>query len=144
LTEDALANHGLTVTYVALIDMRVEGFYAMCAGEITLSGGQQKAFAFAGPRHGVALLVWVAKRNHARLTGLELLAHAYARAQLVAKTQGLAGIALDPFDRETSDIWQSAPYNFRTSETILHNGLRRLWRPMSGAQGLVSTTADEP
>ena len=130
LKEDALANHGLTMTYVVLLNMRVEGFYSMCAGEIVVSTRHRRAYGFRHPRQGVALLVWLAKSESARLSGKELLAHAFVRARFAARIQGLAGIALDPFDEETASVWRAEPYEFLKSETKLPHGAKRLWRPL--------------
>ena len=151
LKEDALANHGLTVTYLALIGLRVEGFYAMCAGEIELASDQRKTLGYDHPRQGVALVVWLARRNDGRLSGLELLAHAFVRAKLVAELQGLAGIAVDPFDAETAAVWRAAPYRFLKTRTTLPNGLKRLWRPLSAttpprqteASGTIGESSDD-
>lgn len=133
LKEDALANHGLTLTYVALLNMRVEGFYTMRAGDVVVSTSHQKTFALPHPRQGVALLVWLAKCGTARLSGLELLAHALERARAVARLQGIAGIALDPFDAASGAVWRRPPYEFMKSETKLPNGLKRLWKPLDDA-----------
>lgn len=131
LREDALANHGLTITYLALVGLRVEGFYAMCAGEVELPTSQRKAFGLSHPHQGVALVVWLARREGGQLSGPEILAHAFMRARLVASLQGLAGIAVDPFDTATAEVWRSPPYEFLKSQTTLPNGLKRLWRPLS-------------
>jgi hypothetical protein len=110
--------------------MRVEGFYAMCAGEILASTRHQRTYGFRHPRQGVALLVWLAKSESARLSGRELLAHAFVRARFAARIQGLAGIALDPFDEATAAVWRAEPYEFLKSETKLPHGAKRLWRPL--------------
>jgi hypothetical protein len=134
LKEDALANHGLTVTYLALVDLRVEGFYAMCAGEVELPTSQRRALGLSHPRQGVALVVWLARRQNGLLSGLELLAHASRRARLVSDIQGLAGLAVDPFDEDTAEVWRAPPYEFLKSNTTLPNGNKRLWRPLAGRE----------
>lgn len=145
LKEDALANHGLTVTYLALVGLRVEGFYAMCAGEVELPSEQRNELGFAHPRQGVALVVWLARREGGRISGEELLAHAYFRAKLVAQLHGLAGIAVDPFDVATEGVWRSPPYEFMRSRTKLPNGLRRLWAPLlSPAATIAAAEPTEP
>jgi hypothetical protein len=130
LKEDSLASHGLTVTYLAVVDMRVEGFYALCAAEVEISSRQRAGLRLQHPRQGVALAVWLARRTGGRLSGLALIAHALARAEAVAELQGLCGLALDPYDEETAVVWRSAPYRFLPSRTTCANGLARLWKPL--------------
>lgn len=131
LREDSLASYGVTVTYLVLVGMRVEGFYAMCAGEVELPTKQRRDLGLSHPRQGVALIVWLARCEGSRLSGQEILAHAFMRAKYVARIQGLAGIAVDPFDAETAAVWRAEPYEFLKSQTKLPNDLKRLWRPLS-------------
>ena len=126
LREDSLAYHGFAVTYLALVNLNVKGFYAMCAGEIEVREKERRELALPTNRLPVAQLVWLARSADGELSGLELLAHAQKRAELVAQVQGLAGLAVDPFDEVTADIWQSPPYDFMPTET------GRLWSPLPG------------
>src|SRR5215213_9821638 len=62
LREDALANHGMTVTYLMLLEFRVHGFYAIRGAEVQLSTRDQHRVQAKHPRQAAALVVWVARR----------------------------------------------------------------------------------
>lgn len=137
-----MANHGLTVTYLLLLNMRVEGFYSLSSGEIQVSTSQQHRYGLSHPRQGVALILWIAKGCNTTVTGSEILAHAVARACIASTVQGVAGIALDPYDAETAAMWQGPPHHFLQSNTKLRKeGLKRLWRPLPQLQSAVQPPA---
>jgi hypothetical protein len=139
LREDALAYDGFAVTYLALVNLKVHGFYAMCAGEVEVPEDQRRDLRLPNRRLPVAHLVWLARRVDGDLSGLELLAHAERRAELAAQVQGLAGLAVDPFDADTDAMWQAPPFDFMSTETNSQfmptsskseAGSKRLWKPL--------------
>lgn len=134
LREDALAYHGFAVTYLALVNLKVHGFYAMCASEVEIPEDQREELGLPSRRLPVALLVWLARSAHGEVSGLELLAHAKMRAELVARVQGLAALAVDPFDEATATLWQAPPFDFLPAE-VSKDGSRRLWMPLPGRAG---------
>src|ERR1043165_5538122 len=134
LREEALAYHGVAVTYLALVNLKVHGFYAMCASEVEVPEDQRQELGLPSRRLPVALLVWLARSADGEVSGRELLAHAKMRAELVARVQGLAGLAVDPFDEATAALWQAPPFDFLPTEAS-RDGSHRLWMPLPGRVG---------
>lgn len=158
LKESALDNHPSTVTQLLVLDGRIEAFFALCSGQVRLSQRQRKRLLRRGtglypgkrlhellPTQPVALIAWLAKHKESDIPGEEILLQASAAALEVIEVigQGQIAIALDPFDRETSDFWKRE-FDFKSSQLPKKEGedeedeedeetdevLARLWRTL--------------
>ena len=140
LKHQALANHPSTVTRLVVRDGRVEGFYALCSAEVTLTQRHRKELRKADehthrlhPRQGASLIAWVAKHRDATVSGELILLHAAWIATTVAGLQGNILLTVDPFDESVAEFWQDR-YPFRLSQSADDGGpnrLMRLWLPLT-------------
>jgi len=113
LRENALDNHGSTVTYLMLRARRVEGFYALSSAQVRLSmrhrrelaGDRGQRYLSLRPLQPASLVAWIAKRNGAATTGRELLMHAFSTALQASELQASIALVLDPYDEETAAMW---------------------------------------
>lgn len=130
LQEEALDNHGSTITRIMVWNGRVEGFYALCSASVELRQSDRKRAG--GYRHAVqpaSLIAWMARDHRCDLRGPEIVMHAFATARRVAADQGSVALVLDPFDAASEAVWLSDRYAFRRSATEV-KGIRRLWMPL--------------
>lgn len=134
LREDALSDHPSTVTYVLLSDERVEGFFALASGSVTLSqehrrelGPGQRDYVLM-PTQGASLIAWLARHHEADVRGRKLFLYAISIALSVARRQGTPVVVLDPFDDDSGDHW-ARNYRFRRSQTRVGDDVR-LWLPL--------------
>lgn len=133
LLEDALINHGSTVTHVFLGPERIEGFVAMTFGDIKLSEAQSSELGILHRRGLPAFrLAWIAKHRDTDVPGMSLVFYAYTMAIKALLLGGVAALSLDPYDAEAAATWLGAPYEFRTSnEKPRRDGVPRgLWLPV--------------
>lgn len=131
LKERSLPNYRTTVTWLMLNDSEdfLEGYYSLASSQVELRTAHRKKLGPSEyPIQPAALITWIAKDGRSSISGKQLLAHAIAIAARVSRWQGVVAIVLDPFDEGTAKIWQSEPYNFKTSLTKSSDGRRRLWR----------------
>jgi hypothetical protein len=158
LHEDALLNHGSTVTRLMMIDGRVEGFYALASAQVTLYSRETKSLLLenlrregltiddAGvfrlkPTQPASLVAWIAKRDGCDISGTEILWHAAKTALKIAEEQGNIALVLDPWDETTAEsIWRQPPYNFKQSAPLKTDEKsdgdsrpRRLWHTLMGS-----------
>ncbi len=128
LRVDALANDGSTRTWLLLAEGRVEGYVALCAGQVDLAATDVAALGLppGRPRLPAILLAWIARHRQSSVSGKELIDIAYGIAQRVSRQIGAVAFALDPGDDAVAEIWRAEPYGFRTASRG-----KRLWLPIS-------------
>jgi hypothetical protein len=132
LKTEALAAHPASVTYVCLADGRIQGFFAIKGGVVSLSQrhGRDALGALPGapvrPELGASLVDWIARHRDADpFTESVLLRYAISIALNVAKLQGNAVFALDAHDEEQANSMIER-YGFRRA-----TGSRtRIWIPL--------------
>jgi hypothetical protein len=137
---EALAWHSTTVTYLMLLDRRIEAFYAVTASNVLLSQRDRRRLRPDIPqglpaRQPATLIAWLAKHRFATTPGVKILQHAFAVALQVAELQGTIALVLDPFDDETAAMWLAMPsVQFRRSGADRGDDddakPRRLWMPL--------------
>lgn len=141
LRNDALAWHGTTLTYLMLLNRRIEAFYAATASSVLLSQRDRRRVrgdvpSGLPPRQPATLISWLAKDRGAVTHGLTVLHHAFAVALQVSELQGTIALVLDPFDDPTAEMWMRMPsVEFRRSaaergEDEGNFRPRRLWMPL--------------
>lgn len=145
LRERALDEYGTSVTYLMLLERRVEAFYALSSAEVLLTGRERKQLlrgvrkeTYDVPaRQPASLIAWAAKRAGAGAQCAELiLRHAFTSALEVAQSQGNIALVLDPYDEKTAEMWMRMKFvKFRRSTESRRspNGteqIRRLWTPL--------------
>lgn len=126
---------GESQAYLAVVDRSIVGFYALTVGQVVLSSGHRRRLGYTHSTQGAVLITWLAKSARHQLDGGVLLADAIGIAIEVAHKASATVLALDPFDRETSEMWQRR-YAMRASRTELRMPegappLRRLYLPLS-------------
>jgi hypothetical protein len=135
LKEDALLNHPATLTYVLLQDGRIEGFFAIVSGSVTLKQSHRQELApdqegyLLSPTQGASVVAWLAKHHEAVTPGYRLMDYAVSIALDVAKRQGTVAFVLDPYDDDSAAMW-IREYGFKRSQTEVRVGQRRLWLPL--------------
>lgn len=144
LQRDALDWDGTTLTYLMLLDRRLEAFYASASSSVMLSQRDRKRARGAKrlpvsipPRQPATLIAWLAKRRGASTSGLTVLEHAFSTAVQVSELQGNVALVLDPFDDATAELWLSLGVGLRQSASDRHGSAadgqakpRRLWMPL--------------
>lgn len=142
LQNDALSWHGSTLTYLMLLDRRIEAYYAVTASSVLLSQRDRRRGDLPPglpPRQPATLIAWLAKHRDATTPGLTILHHAFAVALLVSELQGTIALVLDPYDESTARMWVDMPdVQFRRSAAERDAGdhgaggekPRRLWMPL--------------
>ncbi len=136
LREDALLDHPSTITYVLLLDGRIEGYFAMASGSVTLTQRHRRSLRsgqrdyLLSPTQGASLIAWLARHRDAETTGRTIFLYALSVALKVARIQGTPVAVLDPFDDETATLWEKR-YGFRRSQTPGGNDVR-MWMPLHG------------
>jgi hypothetical protein len=136
LREDALLNHPSTVTYVLKSGTRIDGYFAVASGSVTLTQRHRKELApgqrdFAlSPTQGASLIAWLArhKDKDGETPGQAIVLYALFVALKAAHVQGTPVAVLDPYDDETAKFWMDR-YGFRRSRTPWGNDVR-LWVPL--------------
>jgi hypothetical protein len=134
LREGALPSHPSTVTYVLLSRARLEGYFSIASGSVTLTQSHRKGIAPGqqdyplAPTQGASLIAWLARHRDSETPGREIVLYALSIALKVARLQGTPVAVLDPFDDETADFWVER-YEFRRSRTRAGNDVR-LWVPL--------------
>jgi hypothetical protein len=137
-----LREHGLngeSQTYLAVVDGEVVGFYALTAGAVELSGKARKKLGVAHPTQGAVLITWLAKSSQHNIDGALLLQDAIGIAQETAEKVAATVLALDPFDRETAEMWHKR-FKMRNSLTKLRTPegepeLKRMFVPLRDPAG---------
>jgi hypothetical protein len=133
LKESALDDYPSTATWLAYLDQRIEGYFALCSGEVPLYGRQRRQFLrrpgrrrehVLHPRQPASLITWLGKHRHAKINGRTILAQATHTAIEVAELQGNIALVLDPYDDQTATFWLDR-YDFLHSESP-----KRLWLPL--------------
>jgi hypothetical protein len=129
LRESALANDGSTRTRLLLSETRIEGYFALCAGQTRLEAADVTALGLPPGRHQIpaVVLAWIARHRDGEVGGRELLTVAFGIARRVSREVGAAVFALDARDEAIGEVWQAPPYGFRRS-TRERN---RLWVPLT-------------
>jgi hypothetical protein len=148
LRERALDEYGSSVTYLMLLDRRVEAFYAIASAEVLLTGRDRKRlFRRSGretyeisPRQPASLITWTAKRDGGEDgCGERIMGHALATAWEVAELQGNVALVLDPYDHATAEMWSDFAFlDFRRSADPRGRSeagarIPRLWTPLHPA-----------
>lgn len=141
LRDEALDNHGSTVTWLLLDDRELHGYYAMASTSVRLSQRHRRrllprATHDLTPAQPASLIAWIAKRRDAPSgTGTKLFQHAVTSAIDVSEVQGNIAIVVDAYDAVTAQMWIDR-YGFRRS---VRDGQRtqedwddrpRLWAPL--------------
>jgi hypothetical protein len=134
LQEDALRDHPSTITYVLLSGSRIDGYFAIASGSVTLTQRHRKGLApgqsdyVLSPTQGASLIAWVARHRDGATPGRKIVLYALSIALKVARLQGTPVAVLDPFDDATAELWVER-YQFRRSRTPGGNDMR-LWVPL--------------
>ena len=128
LREQALANDGSTRTRLLVSPGRIEGYIALCAGQVLLDATDVEALGLPAGRHPLPAIVlaWIARHRDGEVPGRELMDIAYAIARRVRGEVGAVALALDPGDDTIIELWRGPPYGFRPSARG-----DRLWVPLS-------------
>jgi hypothetical protein len=132
LKHESLASTPATVTHLAMLDGRLEGFYTIVSSFVKLNESDREELMPDYPLlpiQGASLVVWLAKRRDARVSGRKIMFNAVAMAAEVAKRQGTLACVLDPFDDATASMLKRR-YRFEQSETEVRKGQLRLWVPL--------------
>lgn len=133
LKNSALDDYPSTATWIAYRKQRVEGYFAMCSGEVLLYGRHRSKWLVRKgrrrehvlhPRQPASLITWMCKHKHASITGRTILLHAAYIAMRVGELQGNIALVIDPFDDDTAAFWQER-FEFLSSATP-----NRLWLPL--------------
>jgi hypothetical protein len=124
LKHNAGRHYDTARTRLLVADGRVLGFYALASAQVKLRGTDRQQ-SFAGVEHSIpaALIAWIAKAQDAAIEGREILLHAAATARRATEHQATAVLVVDPFDDDTSQMWQER-FGFRASAGR-HS--KRLW-----------------
>ena len=138
LKQHALANHPSSITYLLLLDGRLEGYFAMVSSSLELTQRRRKTLRPGekdyplDPTQGASLVAWIARNRHGTLPGRHLVTYAISIALEVAAHQGTVALVLDPYDEATGNEW-AKKYGFKSARTP--DGLRpRLWLPLHPAE----------
>ncbi len=134
LRERALLDYRSTVTRLLILDGVLEGFYSLTSSQVELRTSHRKDMG-QHPIQPAALVTWLAKRDGAKITGMQLLAHAVGTALRVSDHMGVVALVLDPYDEAAADVWRAPPYNFKNSRTLGPDGTPRLWRTLLSEAG---------
>jgi hypothetical protein len=138
LREDALLDNPSTITYVLLVEGRVDGYFAIASGSVTLTQRHRRGLRSGQrdyvllPTQGASLIAWLARHRDAEKQGRSIFLYALYVALKVARLQGTPVAVLDPFDDEIATLWEER-YGFRRSQTPGGNDVR-LWVPLHGSQ----------
>ena len=136
LKEQALNDHPSTVTWLYLLDGRLEGYYALSSTSVELTQRQRKkltSWRRAHPLHPsqpASLIAWIAKHREAQIPGELLVLHATFIAGQVSELQGNIALVLDPYDDDVGEMWRTR-YGFNTAAgPDSSDGRKRLWLPL--------------
>lgn len=133
LKYSSLDDYPSTATWLAYHDQRIEGFFAICSAEITLSERQRKERLGRGgrshkhrlhPQQPASLITWLGKHAKATMAGDAIIRYAAYVATQVAELQGNIALVVDPFDGKTAEFWRKR-YGFRSAKPE-----GRLWIPL--------------
>jgi hypothetical protein len=129
---EALDNHGSTVTHLLVGLDRVEGFIATNFTEVMLTPEQSGTLDLPHRTRLPAFRVaWVAKHRETAASGLELMAAAYAMAEESLAYGGVVALVVDPYDAALAEKWKAEPYYFEESKERTRDGVpRKLWTPI--------------
>lgn len=131
LREDALANDGSTRTRLLVSRDRVEGYFALAAGQVDVDATAVQTMRLPAGRQRLPAIVlaWIARHRDSDITGMELIDVAYGIARRVRRDIGAVAMTLDPGDDAVARVWRGDPYGFRPARKG-----RRLWVPLSPAE----------
>jgi hypothetical protein len=115
LKEQSLKDYPSTATWILYQDQRVQGYIAICSGNVTLhDSGRANAFRrrlsglpgvrYAGELVPASEIRWIAKHVASKFDGKVLLAQAIRVAERVAEFQGNIALVVDPYDDETAEM----------------------------------------
>lgn len=133
LKNSSLDDYPSTATWLAYYNQRIEGFFAICSAEITLSERQRhERLGREGrsdehqlhPKQPASLITWLGKHADAMMAGDSIIRYAAYIATQVAELQGNISLVVDPFDGETEKFWRER-YGFRSAKPE-----GRLWIPL--------------
>jgi hypothetical protein len=130
LSEEAADNDGSTKTYCLLGSDRLEGFFALCAGEVRLN--REDVSTLSVPirvRQPAIVLAWIARHRETPGAGAVLLETAFGLARDVARDIGAVAFVLDPGDDDIAAKWVAR--GFRESLPRWEGAQRRLWLPLN-------------
>jgi hypothetical protein len=134
LRERALANDGSTKTYLLEHEGCVQGYFACCAGTVTLTRKDSRGLDVPYRRQLPAfILAWVARHAEGSVPGIHLVVTAYGLARDLAQSLGRVAFALDPRDKRVARLWQDEPYGFQQCVTDPDDRTDRpprLWLPL--------------
>ncbi len=134
LREDALLDYPSTITYVLASGARIDGYFAIASGSVTLEQEHRREFApedsdyLPAPIQGASYIEWFARHRDGETPGRKIVLYALSVAQKVAHMQGTPVVVLDPYDHETATLLKER-YTFRRSRTFGGNDVR-LWVPL--------------
>ncbi|HEV2813743.1 MAG TPA: hypothetical protein VGW10_10875 [Solirubrobacteraceae bacterium] len=128
LREEALVNDGSTRTWLLVGEERIEGYFALCAGQVDLTATDVATLGLPSGRHRLPAIVlaWIARHRDTAVSGGALIEIAYGIAQRVSQQIGAVAFALDPGDDAVARVWRGEPYGFRPAGSG-----NRLWIPLS-------------
>lgn len=128
LREDALANDGSTRTRLLVAPQRVEGYVALCAGQVMLEARDVASLELPAGRstQPAILLAWIARHRDSNVSGTDLMDVAFAIARRVSRDVGAVAFCVDPGDEAVARVWRAAPYGFRPAKKG-----SRLWVPLN-------------
>lgn len=138
LKNSSLDDYPSTATWLAYYDQRIEGFFAICSAEITLSERQRnERLSRKGrsdehrlhPKQPASLITWLGKHADAKMAGNLIISYAAFVATQVAELQGNIALVVDPFDGKTEQFWRKH-YGFRSAKPE-----GRLWIPLHEEEG---------
>jgi hypothetical protein len=140
LKDDSLPNHPSTITYLLVLDGRVEGYFALASSSLELTQRHRRQLKpgqkdyLIDPTQGASLVAWIAKHRDAVVSGRRLFLYAISVAKDAAAIQGAVAFVLDPYDQETAERWVER-YGFKSSRTPKRTQTQaeetpRLWIPL--------------
>jgi hypothetical protein len=131
LKTKAVDAHKTSRTRLLIADQRVAGFYSLASAQVALQSRHRRDLGLQGVVSvPAALVTWIAKDARADIEGKALLLHATATARRAAALQAAALLVVDPFDKDTDQMWRER-FGFRPSSEP--GPLKRLWLPLSAS-----------
>ena len=115
---------------------RFAAFYALSSAQVEITSPKncERLGMLGTGRVPASHMEWVVRSRLFKGVGERILLHASAVARDVAQMQGNLVLTLDPYDDGTASMWKT--YGFMDSNTILGDGLRRMWLPLVGYRSL--------
>lgn len=129
LAERALREPQEAAVRLRLSHGRVTGVYALCAAQIALSSEERAQLGGTHYRTQPAiLLAQFARAADTPGIGDEMLRHADSIARRALRYVGATVLVVDPFDRDTAEMWRER-FGFQDSEQPVpgNRRLRRQW-----------------